>query len=183
MPGRLVIISAPSGTGKTTVTRKFLAAAPDWVRVVTVTTRDPRPEETDGVDYRFVSRQEFAALVAKGHLVEHAFVFGNGYGTPRDGILAAWADGKGAVLVLDVQGKKQANALFPDAVTVFLMPPSAEEQERRIRKRGADSEESVRRRLDEAKKEMSEAGGYDHILTNDDADETARRLSEILRGP
>lgn len=164
------------------MTRKFLASEPGWRRGLTCTTRAPRPDEKDGEDYKFLSKDEFVRMASRGAFVEFAFVYGNGYGTPRDEILSAWADGKNVILVLDTQGKKAVKTLFPDAITVFLKPPSMEELERRIRGRGTESEEAVRRRLDEAEAEMKKAGEYDHVLINADAAETARRLSEMAKG-
>ena len=181
MSNKMLIISAPSGTGKTTVVKKFLEIESNWTRVTTTTTRSPRIDESN-TDYHFVSKERFATLVSQNAFVEYAFVFGNGYGTPRNDIFTAWASHKGVVLIVDVQGKKHIKTFFPDAITVFLMPPSEEEQERRIRKRGTELEDEIRRRLDEAEREMQEAITYDYVLTNNVSEDTARRLSEIVKG-
>lgn len=164
------MISGPSGVGKGTVVRGLLAARPDLVFSVSWTTRDPRPREEDGVHYRFVSADQFGAMVHDDGFLEWAEVFGERYGTPRGTVAAALEAGRDVLLEVDVQGARQVRRRMPDAVLVFLRPPSEEELARRLRSRGTEREPDLDRRLAEARREMGEAPWFDHVVVNDRVD-------------
>ncbi|HYS10115.1 MAG TPA: guanylate kinase [Myxococcales bacterium] len=174
----LLILSAPSGTGKTTLARRLVAAHPGAVFSVSYTTRPPRPHEKDGVDYRFVSAEQFQRMIDAGAFVEWAQVHGNHYGTPRSAIEQA----KGLVVFdIDVQGGQNIKKQHPEAVRVLLLPPSLEELERRLRARSTDDDATVRRRLDAAQKEIAKAADYEHRVVNDDLDRAYAELEAIVR--
>ncbi|MFN3683247.1 MAG: guanylate kinase [Fimbriimonadaceae bacterium] len=178
--GRLVIVSGPSGVGKDTVIRRWLETDPRTERVVTCTTRPPRPSEVPGVSYRFLSRDEFLAMAERGELLEHKIVHGNLYGTPAEGVEEILRRGKIAVLSIDVQGAAEVRAKRPDALAVFLLPPSREELERRLRNRGEDSEEQIRLRLRNAEAELAAAASYPVRVVNDDVDRCAAELRSLV---
>jgi guanylate kinase len=178
--GLLVVLSGPSGVGKTTVA-DILLADTRFGRVVTATTRSPREGERDGRDYRFLSHESFREAIGEDALLEHAEVHGELYGTPREEVERVRRTGRHALLLIDVQGAAQVRGSGVDALTVFLAPPSLEELEKRLRGRGTESEESIRRRLDNARREMLRADEYDHVVVNDRADAAAARIVEILR--
>jgi guanylate kinase len=168
-PGLLLVLSAPSGAGKTTLARRFLAAHPEAIFSVSVTTRAPRGAERDGVDYRFVSPERFAQLVAEGAFAEWAEVHGNRYGTPRATVDDALARGRIVVFDIDVQGGARLKAGWPrETATVFLVPPTVAELERRLRGRSTDSEDTIRRRLAAARDEAVRGiASYDYVVVND----------------
>jgi guanylate kinase len=171
------VISGPSGVGKGTVVRALLGRRPDLFFSVSVTTRDPRPGEAEGVHYRFVSRDGFQALIERGDLLEWAEVFGERYGTPAETVEEALRLGHDVLLEVDVQGAASVRARVPDAVLIFLQPPSEEELARRLRTRGTESETDLDRRLAEARREMAEAGRFDHVVVNDQVE---RAVDEVL---
>lgn len=178
--GRLIIISGPSGAGKGTLVDRLVARVPRlWVSV-SATTRPPRPGEVDGEDYIFVSPDEFDALIERGELLEWAEVHGNRYGTLRSVVERKLADGVDVVLEIDPQGAFQVKRLMPEAVLVFIVAPSLEELERRIRKRGAETEDQVRTRLETALRELELAGEYDYVVENDDVATATDRLVDIV---
>lgn len=177
----LVILSGPSGVGKDTVLEAWIARNPKVERVVACTTRKPRHGEVDGVDYRFVDRAEFDRLAASGAFLEHKEVFGNGYATPLDSMQRLLDQGKIAVLKIDVQGAETAMALRPDAVAIFLLPPSIEELDRRIRARASDHPNEIERRLAEAHAEIAASAKYHHRIVNADLGETVDQLEQIVR--
>ncbi len=144
------------------------------------TTRPPRPGERDGRDYRFVSDRAFDELVAAGALLEWAEVFGHRYGTPVEEVERARAAGRDVLLEIDVQGARQVKRRAPDAVLVFLVPPSREELERRLRERGTEDEATLARRLAEAERELAEAARFDHVVVNDDLDRAADEVLAII---
>lgn len=144
------------------------------------TTRPPRPGERDGRDYRFVSDRAFDELVAAGALLEWAEVFGHRYGTPVEEVERARAAGRDVLLEIDVQGARQVKRRAPDAVLVFLVPPSREELERRLRARGTEDEATLARRLAEAERELAEAARFDHVVVNDDLDRAADEVLAII---
>ena len=180
--GLLLILSSPSGAGKSTLTRRLMAWDPMIRFSVSATTRPPRPGEVDGRDYHFLSRAEFQALVASGGMLEHAEVFGNLYGSPRAPVEAAMAEGRDTVFDIDWQGGQQVRqAMRGDVVSVFILPPSLAELERRLRGRGQDGAEVIAARMAKSRDEISHWAEYDYVLVNRDLDETEADLVSILR--
>jgi len=176
----LLILSAPSGTGKTTLARRLVAAHPGAVFSVSYTTRKPRGHEKDGVDYHFVSEERFQQMIGEGAFVEWAKVHGHHYGTPRSSI----DDAKGLVVFdIDVQGGETIKKQHPDAVRALILPPSLAELERRLRARSTDDDATVRRRLHAAQIEMRLArlAGYEYWVVNDDLDRAYGDLEAIVR--
>lgn len=180
--GLLFILSSPSGAGKSTISRRLLAAEPDLGFSVSATTRPPRPGERDGSDYHFVSAERFAEMVAAGDLLEHATVFGNRYGTPRAPVEAAISAGRDVIFDVDWQGAQQiANSPLRDAaVSVFILPPSIKELESRLRSRGLDSAEVIQERMSKAMNEISHWDAYDYIVINRDIESCERNVRNIL---
>ncbi|HET9595518.1 MAG TPA: guanylate kinase [Anaeromyxobacteraceae bacterium] len=180
--GLLLVLSAPSGAGKTTLARRFVAAHDDAAFSVSATTRAPRGAERDGVDYHFVTPERFAALVAQGAFAEWAEVHGQRYGTLRDTVEETLRHGRLAVFDIDVQGGEQVKALWPrQAVTVFVLPPSMAELERRLRARSTDPDAAIARRLAAARAEIARGGaGYDYVLVNDDLDVAHAQLEALV---
>ena len=175
------MLAAPSGAGKTTITRALLAQEPALALSISATTRFPRPGERDGVHYHFVSQKRFDAMVAAGELLEHAGVFGRSYGSPRAPVEAALAAGRDIVFDIDWQGSRQLrNALPGDVVSLFVLPPSLAELDRRLRAREGDSAGEIARRMARARDEMSHAPEFDHVLVNDDFDRAVKDTTEIL---
>jgi guanylate kinase len=181
-PGRLFVLSAPSGAGKTTLTRALLAADPELRFSVSFTTRPPRANETDGRDYYFVDRPRFEAMITAGTLLEHAEVFGNYYGTGREQIEHHTREGRNVLLDIDWQGARQVRRAMPESVLVFILPPSLAELERRLRGRATDSEEVIRRRLSEAMDDMQHWREFDHVVVNEHADHALAALRAIIAG-
>jgi guanylate kinase len=177
--GKLVVVSGPSGSGKTTIVRR-LRDIPGVFYSVSVTTRKPRTGEVDGVDYRFVSLEEFARMICADAFAEHAEVAGNLYGTPMAPLEDALARGSRALVDIDVQGAMQIKERFPAAVLVFIEPPSMRELERRLRARGTEPEDSIRRRLDLAAGEMQYAPRYNVRVVNDVLDRAVEKVKKVL---
>ncbi|HSQ67949.1 MAG TPA: guanylate kinase [Polyangiaceae bacterium] len=179
----LLILSSPSGAGKTTLTRRLLAAFPDLRFSVSHTTRKPRPNEVDGRDYHFVDRAAFEALVAEGAFMEWAEVHGNLYGTSLAEVERARADATcgGVLFDIDYQGARQIRAKVPDVIGVFILPPSMDELLKRLRGRASDSEEVVNRRFDVARKEIEHYALFDYVVVNDDLSRAAEALYGIVR--
>jgi guanylate kinase len=177
----LLILSAPSGTGKTTLSRKLVARQPGALFSVSYTTRAPRGQERDGVDYHFVDDARFTRMIAEGAFVEHANVHGHRYGTPRAVIDEARRLGVLAVFDIDVQGGEAIYAQHPEAVRALILPPSLEELERRLRARSTDDDAAVRRRLDAARREIQRARSYEYRVLNDDVDRACADLEAIVR--
>ncbi len=182
-PGLLLVLSAPSGAGKTTLAHRFRAEHPDAVFSISATTRAPRGAERDGVDYHFVAPARFAELVAGGAFAEWAEVHGQRYGTLRATVDAALRAGRVALFDIDVQGGEQIEAAWPrDTATVLVLTPTVAELERRLRGRSTDSEAAIRRRLDAARAEVARGlASYDYVLVNDDLDAAYGRLEAIAR--
>jgi guanylate kinase len=175
------IISAPSGSGKTTLVSRLLASLPGLMFSVSYTTRKPRGDEVDGRSYRFVSRPDFEAMIARGEFLEWAEVFGNYYGTHRGILEEAQAQGKDLVLDIDVQGARQLRSRIPEAVSVFILAPSRQILEHRLRARGEDREDVIERRLRDAAEEIRNYSRYDYVLINRDLDDSATTLNAIVR--
>jgi guanylate kinase len=182
-PGLLLVLSAPSGAGKTTLAHRFRATHPDAVFSVSATTRPPRGAEREGVDYHFVSPERFAQLVNDGAFAEWAEVHGQRYGTLRATVDEALAAGRIAIFDIDVQGGSQIKAAWPkDAATVFVVPPGAVELERRLRGRSTDSDDVIRRRLAAARLEVGRGlAGYDYVIVNDVLETAVAQLEAIAR--
>jgi guanylate kinase len=180
--GHLYVIAAPSGAGKTSLLKALLARRPGVSFSVSCTTRAPRAGEVDGRDYHFIGREEFARLIAADEFIEHANVFGNLYGTRRSVVETALAGGRDIILEIDWQGAQQVRERLPEAVHVFILPPSRAELEGRLRKRGSDSEEAIARRLRESVLEMSHWGEFDYVIVNRDFDRALGELEAIFDG-
>jgi guanylate kinase len=174
-------MSSPSGAGKTTLSRRLLAADANIAMSVSVTTRAPRPGETDGKDYHFISKEKFAAMRDAGELLEWAEVFGNFYGTPRKPVEEALARGRDVMFDIDWQGTQQlAQAMEDDLVRVFILPPSADELRDRLIKRAQDSASVVAKRMAEASREISHWPEYDYVVVNDDLEQAGAQIVAIL---
>jgi guanylate kinase len=180
--GRLYVIAAPSGAGKTSLVRALMEREPGLGFSISCTTRPPRPNEVHGRDYFFVSHEEFARMVESGEFLEHATVFDNRYGTPRAQVEQALAAGRSLILEIDWQGARQVRRAMPESVSVFILPPSRAELERRLRGRGTDAEEVVQRRLRDAAGDMSHWAEFDHVVVNDDFAGAVDELRAIVQG-
>jgi len=179
--GLMFILSSPSGAGKTTISRKLLAAESNLDMSVSVTTRPMRPGEVEGKDYHFVSAESFKEMVAEDAFLEWAEVFGNCYGTPRAHIAEGLAQGQDYLFDVDWQGAQQlSQRAGKDVVSVFLLPPSIEELEHRLRSRGTDSDAVIRDRMDRARAEISHWDGYDYVVVNDDIEACFVKVKTIL---
>jgi guanylate kinase len=178
--GLLFIISAPSGTGKTTLAERLVQILPDLRKSRSYTSRPARAGERDGVDYNFISREQFDAMIARGEFLEWADVFGNLYGTSRFDTERAQASGQDVVLVIDVQGAAQVKRSGIDHTSIFVLPPSFEILERRLRGRSADSEPAMQQRLAAARAEAGCYVDYDYVVINDRLEPTVVRLQEII---
>ena len=180
--GLLIILSSPSGAGKSTLARRLREWDDRIGFSVSATTRAPRPGETDGVHYHFVDRDGFLGMVERGEMLEHAEVFGNLYGSPMTRVAALLAEGRDVLFDIDWQGGQQVrnSALAKDVVSIFVLPPSIAELERRLHARGQDSEETVAARMRRSRDEISHWAEYDYVLLNDDLDRCAREVQAIV---
>jgi len=180
--GFIIVLSSPSGAGKTTLTRKLLDSDSSLALSVSVTTRARRPNEVDGVHYHFIAQARFDEMVAAGDLLEYASVFGNSYGTPREPVERELAAGRVIVSDLDWQGTQQLgqSTLAADVVSIFILPPSIGELERRLTQRNQDSPEVVRHRMDKAMDEMSHWPEYEYVLVNNDLPDSLASLQAIV---
>ena len=175
------VISAPSGSGKSTLVHRLLQLDPNILFSVSCTTREPRGHEVRDVDYHFIAREEFEAAVARDEFLEHAEVFDNYYGTRRDILDRAQAEGKDVLLDIDVQGARQLKVKVPDAVTIFVLAPSREVLEQRLRARSEDSEQVIERRLRGAAREIGNYAAYDYVLVNRDLEKSVDTLAAIVK--
>jgi len=175
------VISAPSGSGKTTLLGGLLRAEHNLVFSISYTTRKPRGNEVDGTNYHFVGREDFETRARREEFLEWADVFGNYYGTHRSELERASRLGSHLLLDIDVKGARQLKERVPEAVSIFILPPSREELEKRLRARGEDSEEVIQRRLREAAAEIKNYGLYDYILVNDDVEQSTANLIAIIK--
>ncbi len=180
LKGLLIVISAPSGTGKTTLCHMLLKAFPDMEFSVSYTTRKPRPGEVSGRDYFFVDRETFERMVEEGDFLEWAEVYGNLYGTSKSQVTKALEAGKDILLDIDTQGALQVKKNFPEAVLIFILPPSLIELERRLRRRGTDNEETIEKRLRIARDEIKKALYYDYLVVNDVLEVAFDKLRSII---
>ncbi len=180
--GLLFVLSSPSGAGKTTLSKRLLEREKDMVMSVSVTTRKPRPGEIDGTDYFFISRKRFDQMVGNGELLEHAEVFGNGYGTPLQRVRECVDSGKDVLFDIDWQGTQQIHSkMGADLVRVFILPPSAPELKDRLFRRNLDEISVIKKRMAEASNELGHWDEYDYILVNDDVDECSEDIAAILK--
>ncbi|MDZ7961023.1 MAG: guanylate kinase [Aulosira sp. DedQUE10] len=180
--GRLIVLTGPSGVGKGTLMRALLQRHPELYYSVSMTTRSPRPGEINGKNYYFVSRSKFEQLVAQGEFLEWAEFAGNYYGTPREVVLNQVQSGKLVVLEIELEGARQIRTSFPSAHSIFILPPSFHELEKRIRGRAQDSEEAIARRLRRAEEEIQAAGEFDLQIVNDDFETALNALEADLFG-
>lgn len=178
--GKLIVISGPSGAGKSTVVFKAIEGRDDVCFSTSVTTRKPRPGETDGKEYFFVDLDRFREMVENDELLEHAEYVANSYGTPRAYVEKQLESGLNVLLDIEVQGARQVHEKMPEAVMIFVAPPSLKELERRLRGRGTDTERAIEARLIRAQQEFAEADFYQYLIINDDADKAARELNAII---
>jgi len=179
---RLIIISAPSGAGKTSLSRRLISENDDIRIAVSHTTRPPRPGEVNGREYYFVDREEFEALVKADGFLEYAEVFDNLYGTSRKAVEELLDAGKHVLLEIDWQGARNIRRIMPEASSVFILPPSRQALNQRLRNRGQDSDEIIQRRMRDAINEISHYHEYDHIIVNDDFDQAFSELNAIIHG-
>jgi guanylate kinase len=179
--GLLIVLSSPSGAGKSTISRMLMQSDGEITMSISATTRPMRPGETDDVDYHFVDDAEFDRMIAAGEFVEWAPVFGNRYGTPKNPVKAALKDGRDILFDIDWQGTQQLQAAMgEDLVTIFILPPSMAELERRLRERGTDSEEVIRDRMSRAASEISHWPEYEYVLLNNDAGQCLEQVRSIV---
>jgi guanylate kinase len=179
--GLMFVLSSPSGAGKTTLSRRLLAEEEGVAMSVSVTTRAPRPGEVEGKDYYFIDHAKYDAMVAASELLEHAVVFDNKYGTPKQQVMDSLASGRDVLFDIDWQGTRQlAHSCRADLVSVFILPPTLEELERRLRSRAQDSEEVVQKRMARAVDEISHWEEYDYVVVNEDLDRAMDHIRRIL---
>jgi guanylate kinase len=178
--GQLFVVSAPSGTGKTTLVERLVQVVPDLMLSRSFTSRSPRAGEADGIDYNFISRERFEAMMGAGEFLEFADVFGNFYGTSSAATETVLASGCDLMLVIDVQGARQVRGRAAESVGIFVLPPSFAVLEARLRKRSKDSEEQIRRRLAVARSEVGAVADYDYVVVNDEIESAVGRLRAIV---
>ena len=180
--GKLFVFAAPSGAGKTTLVHAMVAKHPELRFSISYTTRKPRRNEANGVDYLFVSEEEFMRLRDQGEMLEYAEVFDHYYATSRSQVEKHLADNRNVILEIDWQGARQVRESMPECVTVFILPPSVEELERRLRDRRTDAPEVIERRLRDALSDMSHWDEFDYVIINDDLDAAVASLEAVLAG-
>jgi guanylate kinase len=180
--GRLFVIAAPSGAGKTSLVRALMERVPALRFSISYTTRARRPTEEHGRDYFFVGKDEFSRMIAAGEFLEHATVFDNSYGTSRDQVEQSLAGGRDLILEIDWQGAAQVRRALPECVSIFILPPSRAELERRLRGRGTDAEAVIQRRLRDAASDMAHWREFDHVVINDHFDRALSELETIVAG-
>ena len=178
--GLLLVVSGPSGVGKGTICKEYLNKYDDCALSVSATTRSPRDGEVDGVSYFFLSQDEFRKKIDEGGFLEHAVFCDNYYGTPKDAVMKQLEEGKNVILEIEVQGALQVRSHYPEAVFVFVIPPSVETLEERLRGRGTETDEVIKQRLERAKAEFKYIDKYNYVLVNDTVSEAVCRLHSII---
>jgi guanylate kinase len=178
--GLLIVLSGPSAAGKGTVCKALIARHPEIALSISCTTRVPRCGEREGINYFFRSEAEFKQLIREDEFLEYACVYGNYYGTPKSFVASKLAQGDDVLLEIDVQGALKAKKMFPDGILIFLVPPSMEELERRIRGRATESEEQISERLSKAKSEMAQVDRYDYVIVNDHVERVVEEIESII---
>lgn len=178
--GLLYVVSGPSGTGKTTLCKELIRAIPDLSFSISYTTRPPRRNETSGKDYYFVTPEVFEKMVAQGEFAEWAEIYGNLYGTTRSSIEQALQQGRDLIFDIDSQGAQQLKRTYPSGISIFLLPPSVSELEKRLCNRKTDSQETIRKRMNKARQEISQVGTYEYIVINNVLEETLHVLEAIV---
>ncbi len=178
--GKLIVLTGPSGVGKGTLMQKLLQLHPELYYSVSATTRSPRPGEINGQNYYFITRSQFEKLVAQGEFLEWAEFAGNYYGTPRAAVLEQIQSGKLVILEIELEGARQIRDSYPNALSIFILPPSFSELEKRIRGRGQDSQEAIARRLNRAQEEIEAAAEFDIQIVNDDLKTALNQIEAVL---
>jgi guanylate kinase len=179
--GKLIVLTGPSGVGKGTLVRALLYRYPELCLSISATTRPPRPGEVGGKDYYFLSRQEFEVMIGGGELLEWAEYAGNYYGTPRAQVEAQICQGKTVLLEIEVVGARKIQQAFPEALRIFILPPSLEELERRLRGRGQDSAAAIERRLQRSREELAASQEFDCTIVNDDLETALQQLEAFIK--
>jgi guanylate kinase len=179
----LVVVSGPSGVGKSTIVAELARNRPQVVPIVTATTRERRPDEVDGVHYHFLAEAEFRELIERGGLLEYADNHGHWYGTPIDQVRGILAAGRDAILTISPEGARNVRRLVPDALLIFVMPPSMDDLADRLRQRGSESEASFERRREDAERWVAESGDYDHVIVNETGhpEAAAEQIWEVIQ--
>ena len=179
--GLLIVYSGVSGVGKGTILSKLMPMEDlNLAYSVSMTTRAPREGEVEGVNYFFVTKKRFLEAVKNGELLEHARFVGNDYGTPKEYVEKMREEGRNVVLEIEIRGAKQVVKKCPDALSIYIVPPSIEELERRLRERNSEDEETIMKRISKAKKEMKDIDFYEHVVCNDDLDQAVNEIREII---
>jgi len=180
--GKLIVISAPSGTGKTTVVKRLLEKIPNIIASVSFTTRPMRENEREGIDYFFVDKRKFETMVDDNQFIEHATVFGNYYGTQKESLSSNLKKGKNIILEIDWQGARQVKEKMPSCIMIFLIPPSREVLLSRLKKRGTDSEGEIENRFNQAVSDLNESNKFDHVLVNDQIEVAVENIAHCIEG-
>lgn len=178
--GLLLVVSGPSGAGKGTICKKFLEMNPEAKLSISATTRQPRTGEAEGISYYFKTREEFEEMIAKGEFLEHAKIYDNYYGTPRKAIMDEIEKGNDVILEIEMQGAMQVKQAYPEAVFIFILPPSLDELKNRIVGRGTETAEQIEKRFSSAYNEIKLLGDYDYFIFNNVVEKSAQEIAEII---